>query len=147
MSKKIIKLAVLVPAALGALALTGVLIFNATRHFIVEHNEALVHSVAQSILPALLVNDTQQVDAVLNALENYPGIESAELVSAQGASIASYARSGNVLDPMSASFELASANDDPNQMHVMAPITFDSLIVANLHIGVNLWPTYLRIIT
>jgi EAL domain-containing protein (putative c-di-GMP-specific phosphodiesterase class I) len=32
-------------------------------------------------------------------------------------------------------------------MHVMAPITFDSLIVANLHIAVNLWPTYLRIIT
>ena len=147
MSKKIIKLAVLVPAALGALALAGVLIFNATRHFIVEHNEALVHSVAQSILPALLVNDTQQVNAVLKALENYPGIESAELVSAQGASIASYTRSGNVLDPMSASFELASANDDPNQMHVMAPITFDSLIVANLHIAVNLWPTYLRIIT
>jgi EAL domain-containing protein (putative c-di-GMP-specific phosphodiesterase class I) len=147
MSKKIIKLAVLVPAALGALALVGVLLFNAVRHFIVEHNEALVHSVALSILPALLVNDTQQVNAVLKALENYPGIESAELVSAQGASIASYARSGHALDPMSASFELASANDDPNQMHVMAPITFDSLIVANLHIAVNLWPTYLRIIT
>lgn len=147
MNKKMMKLAVFVPAALGALALAGVLLMSTVRHFIVEHNEALVHSVAQSILPALLVNDTQQVNAMLKALESHPGVESAELVTAQGASIASYARSGHVSNSVPGSFELASANDDPNQMHVMAPITFDSLIVANLHIAVNLWPTYLRIIT
>jgi EAL domain-containing protein (putative c-di-GMP-specific phosphodiesterase class I) len=147
MNKKIIKLAVVVPALLGALVIASVLTFNAVRHVIIEDNETLVHSVAQSILPALLVNDTQQVDALMKALESYPGIESAELISSQGASIASYARSGHSLDAMSTSFELASANEDPNAVHVMAPITFDSVIVANLHIAVNLWPAYLRIVT
>jgi EAL domain-containing protein (putative c-di-GMP-specific phosphodiesterase class I) len=93
------------------------------------------------------VNDTQQVEALVKALESYPGIESAELISSQGASIASYARSGQALDSMSTTFELASANDDPSAVHVMAPITFDSVIVANLHIAVNLWPAYLRIMT
>lgn len=147
MNKKIIKLAVVVPALLGALVIASVLTFNAVRHVIIEENEVLVHSVAQSILPALLVNDTQQVEALVKALESYPGIESAELISSQGASIASYARSGHALDPTSTSFELASANEDQNEVHVMAPITFDSVIVANLHIAVNLWPAYLRIMT
>lgn len=147
MSKKIIKLVVFVPALLGTLVLSSVLVFNAVRQSIIENNEALVHSVAQSILPALLVNDTQQVEALMKALEGYPGIESAELVSSVGAPIASYVKNGQTLDPAAASFELASAPDDPNHLHVMAPITFDSVIVANLHIAVNLWPTYLRIIT
>jgi hypothetical protein len=147
MSKKIIKLAVLVPAVLGTLVLSSVLVFNAVRQNIIEDNEALVHSVAQSILPALLVNDTQQVEALMKALEGYPGIQSAELISSVGAPIASYVKNGQALDPSTSSFELASATDDPNHVYVMAPITFDSVIVANLHIAVNLWPTYLRIIT
>jgi EAL domain-containing protein (putative c-di-GMP-specific phosphodiesterase class I) len=146
MNKKIMKLAVVVPALIATFVVICVLAFNAVRHFIIEENEVLVHSVAQSILPALLVNDTQQVEALMKALESYPGIESAELLSSEGASIASYARAGQ-LDPISTSFELASAVDAPHQAHVMAPITFDSLIVANLYIAVNLWPTYLRILT
>jgi EAL domain-containing protein (putative c-di-GMP-specific phosphodiesterase class I) len=145
MSKSFIKLAVIVPAAIGALVVASVLVFSAVRHSIIEDNEALVHSVAQSVLPALLVNDTQQVEAIIKALESYPGIQSVELISAQGAPIASYARAGQAQDAMGSSFELASAENDPNQVYVMAPITFDSLIVANLHIAVNLWPTYLRI--
>jgi EAL domain-containing protein (putative c-di-GMP-specific phosphodiesterase class I) len=147
MNKKIIKLAVFVPAILGTLVLASVLGFNAVRQVIIEDNEALVHSVAQSILPALLVNDTQQVEALMKQLEAYPGVQSAELISSVGAPIASYAKNGLTLDPTTSSFELASATDDPNQVYVMAPITFDSVIVANLHIAVNLWPTYLRIIT
>jgi EAL domain-containing protein (putative c-di-GMP-specific phosphodiesterase class I) len=147
MSKKIIKLAVVVPALLVTLMLSFVLAFNAVRHVIIEDNEALVHSVAQSILPALLVNDSQKVDALMKALEGYPGIQSAELISSVGAPIASYVKGGQTLDPMSSSFELASAADDPNRLYVTVPITFDSVIVANLHIAVNLWPTYLRIIT
>ncbi|WP_108359948.1 EAL domain-containing protein [Limnohabitans sp. Rim8] len=147
MSKKNMKLAVLVPAVLGTLVVISFLVFNAVRHCIIERNEVLVHSVAQNILPALLVNDTQQVQILMKALESYPGVESAELLSAEGASIASYAKAGKALEPMSASFELASAVSDPNQVHVMAPITFDSLIVANLHLSVNLWPIYLRIMT
>lgn len=145
MNKTIIKLAVTASAVIGTLVLTSVFAFNAVRHVIIEDNEALVHSVAQKILPALLANDTQQVETLLKGLESYPGVQSAELVSAQGAPIASFTRSGQQIDPSISSFELASADEDPNHLHVMAPLTFDSLIVANLHIAVNLWPTYLRI--
>jgi uncharacterized membrane protein affecting hemolysin expression len=145
MNKQKFKLAVVTTAVLGAIALISVLAFNVVRYKLIEDNEVLVHSVAQSILPALLVNDSTQVQAMMKALESYPGIESAELINADGASIASYAKADTSFDPMSSSFELASAGDDPNQLHVMAPITFDSLIVANLHIAVNLWPTYIRI--
>lgn len=147
MNKKFLKLAVFAPVLIATLVVISVLVFQVVRHILVEENEALVHSVAQSIFPALLVNDTQQVDAILKALESYPGVQAAELVSAEGASIASYARVGQHLDPLSSGFELASALDDPHQVHVMAPITFDSLIVANLHIAVNLWPIYVRLMT
>lgn len=147
MSKKFIKIAVLTPALIVALAVVSIFAFQGVRHILVEENEVLVHSVAQSILPALLINDTQQVEALMKALESYPGVQAAELVNAEGAPIASYARAGQHLDPLSPTFELASVADDSNQVHVMAPITFDSLIVANLHIAVNLWPIYLRIMT
>lgn len=145
MNKKFIKIAVLTPTLIAALVVVSVFAFQVVRHILVEENELLVHSVAQSILPALLINDTQQVEAMMKALESYPGVQTAELISAEGASIASYARAGEYLDPLSPTFELASAANDSNQVHVMAPITFDSLIVANLHIAVNLWPIYLRI--
>jgi EAL domain-containing protein (putative c-di-GMP-specific phosphodiesterase class I) len=145
MNKRFIKLAVIVTASVGALVLASVFVFSALRHVIVEKNELLVHSVAQSVLPALLVNDTQQVEAIIKALESYPGIQSVELISAQGEPIASYTRAGQAQDSIGASFELASAKNDSNQLYLMAPVTFDSLIVANLHIAVNLWPTYLRI--
>lgn len=144
MNKKI-KLAVLTAAVVGGLVLISVLIFGLVRHKLIQDNEALVHSVAQSILPALLVNDSTQVQALIKALESHPGIEFAELINSDGAPIATYARADKNFDPMSSSFELASSRDDSNQVHVMAPITFDSLIVANLHIAVNLWPTYIRI--
>lgn len=147
MDKKYLKFAVVLTAVIAATALISIFAFQTVRYFLVEENEALVHSVAQSILPALLVNDAQQVEAMMKALESYPGVQTAELVSAQGASIASYVKSGQPLDTLTSAFALASASglDDPNQLHVMAPITFDSLIVANLHIAVSLWPTYLRI--
>jgi EAL domain-containing protein (putative c-di-GMP-specific phosphodiesterase class I) len=145
MNKSIIKLAVIIATAIGTLVVASVLAFNAVRHAIIENNEVLVHTVAQSVLPALLANDTQQVEAIIKALESNPGIQSVELISAQGEPIANYARAGQAQDLMGGAFELASAESDPNQVYVMAPITFDSLIVANLHIAVNLWPTYLRI--
>ncbi len=146
MNRKLMKAAVITLAMLCALVTSFFLVFHAVRQAIIEDNEILGHAIAQSLLPALLVNDTQQVETLLKALESYPSIESAELVSAEGSTIAIYAKAAQPLDPMSASFELASAQNDPNQVHVMAPITFDGLIVANLHIAVNLWPTYLRII-
>jgi EAL domain-containing protein (putative c-di-GMP-specific phosphodiesterase class I) len=147
MNKKIVKLAFIVPVFIGSLVLASVLAINAVRHVIIEDNEHLVHTVAQSILPALLANDTQQVEALMKTLESYPGIQSAELISAQGVSIASYSRYDQSVDSSAVSFELASVEADPNQLHVMAPITFDSLIVANLHIAINLWPMYLKIMT
>ena len=61
MNKNFFKLAVVLPLVLAALVSTSILAFHAVRHVLVEENEALVHSVAQNILPALLVNDTQQV--------------------------------------------------------------------------------------
>jgi len=146
MNKKLMKLMAVVSASFCALVLLSFLAYNMVRNVLIEENEALVQSVAQSILPALLVNDTLQVEALLKALEKSPCIDSAELISAEGASIASYAKAGPSFESTYTAFELASAHEDPNQVHMVAPITFDSLIVANLHIAVNLWPTYLRII-
>lgn len=143
--KTIFKYVFVVAAAIAAGAAALILAFYFVRHSLIQENEALAHSVAQSILPALLVNDTQQVASVMKSLESYPGIQTAELISSGGASLASFARDGYVVDPSVQGFELASASEDPQQLHVMAPLTFDSLIVANLHIAVNLWPIYLRL--
>jgi EAL domain-containing protein (putative c-di-GMP-specific phosphodiesterase class I) len=142
--KRIFKLAFIGAAAFAAAVLALVLAFYLLRHTLIQENEALAHTVAQSILPALLVNDTEQVASVMKSLEGYPGVQTAELISSDGASLASFARDGRSIDPSIQGFELASVSDDPQQLHVMAPLTFDSLIVANLHIAVNLWPIYLR---
>jgi EAL domain-containing protein (putative c-di-GMP-specific phosphodiesterase class I) len=136
---------VFVAAALAALAVASIFTFYFLRHTLIQQNEELAHTVAQSILPALLVNDTQQVASVMKSLESYPGIQTAELISSEGASLASFSRDSHLIDPSIQGFELASASDDAQQLHVMAPLTFDSMIVANLHIAVNLWPIYLRI--
>ncbi|WP_310614638.1 EAL domain-containing protein [Limnohabitans sp.] len=145
MNKSFIRLAVIATTLIGSLVLISLLVFGAVRHVVIKGNERLVHSVAQSVLPALLVNDTQQVETIIKALAGYPNIQTVDLVSAQGEPIASYARAGSAHDLMGASFKLASAENDSNQVYLTAPITFDTLIVANLHIALNLWPTYLRI--
>jgi EAL domain-containing protein (putative c-di-GMP-specific phosphodiesterase class I) len=147
MNKKNFRWTVLLPALIGGLVVTAILAFQLVRHFLIEENEALVHTVAQSMLPALLVNDSHQIEAMMRALESYPGVQTAELVNAQGAALASYARGVDQSDAIAPVFALATALDDPNQLHVISPITFDSLVVANLHISVNLWPIYLRIMT
>lgn len=147
MNKKLFWWGVVLPVSTAAVVVLVVLLFGVVRNALIEDNEALAQSVAQSILPALLVNDTEQVASLMKALESYPGIEVAELISADGAPIASYAKSDKAFHPMSSAFELASSAEDSNQIHVSSPITFDSLIVANLHIAVNLWPIYMRIIS
>ena len=143
--KHIFRNALIGGAAVAAAVIALILAFHFLRHSLIQENEALAHSVAQSILPALLVNDTEQVASVMKSLETYPGIQTAELISSEGASLASFARDGHAIDPSGQGFELASTSEDPQKLHVMAPLTFDSLIVANLHIAVNLWPIYLRI--
>lgn len=146
--KKSIRLIFLVPTVALLIVAVCYLSFKAIEQSIIEENEVLVHSMAQSLLPALLVGDTQQVDNLLKTLESYPGIQSAELISGAGIPLASYARNGVGIDPARTEFALASADEglSSNGLHVMAPLTFDTQILANLHIAVNLWPAYLRII-
>ena len=146
--KNSIRLFLMVPTAALLIVAVCYLSFKAIEQSIIEENEVLVHSIAQSLLPALLVGDTQQVDNLLKTLESYPGIQSAELISGAGVPIASYARNGVGVDPAQADFALASADEglSGSGLHVTAPLTFDTQILANLHIAVNLWPAYLRII-
>jgi EAL domain-containing protein (putative c-di-GMP-specific phosphodiesterase class I) len=146
--KKPIRLFLMVPTVALLIVAVCYLSFKAIEQSIIEENEVLVHSTAQSLMPALLAGDTQQVDRLLKRLESYPGIQSAELVSGSGIPIASYVRNGDAMDSAQAQFALASADEgiDSNGLHVIAPLTFDTQILANLHIAVNLWPAYLRII-
>lgn len=114
--------------------------------YLIEQNEVMVQSVAQSLLPALLANDSNELASVLKALETNPAIERVELISAEGAPLASLARVGAQLDDLGPDFQLAAATDS-EQVQVAAPIAFDSLILANLHIAVNLWPAYMKVMT
>ena len=146
--KKSIRLFLMVPTVALLIVAVCYLSFKAIEQSIIEENEVLVHSMAQRLLPALLIGDTQQVDNLLKTLESYPGIQSAELVSGAGVPLASYARNGAGVGPAQEEFGLASADEglSGNGLHVMAPLTFDTQILANLHLAVNLWPAYLRII-
>lgn len=122
--------------------------FKLLEQSLVDESEALVHSVAQSLLPALLINDTEQVNSLLKSLQNYSIVQSADLINSAGAPIASFSRDGYLADPSQAQFELASAEEleGSGRLHVMAPITIDTQILANLHLSVNLWPAYMRIV-
>lgn len=146
--KKSIRVFLVVPTVALLIVASCYLGFKAIEQLIIEENEMLVHSMAQSLLPALLAGDTQQVEQLLKTLESHPSIQSAELISGAGVPLASYVRDGVVMDMEHTQFALASADDvaSGQQLHVMAPLTFDTQILANLHIAVNLWPTYLRII-
>lgn len=143
--KKFIRLFLLIPTVALLVAAVCYLSFKAIEQSIIEENEALVHGVAQSLMPALLAGDEQQVQTLLKNLEKNPGIQTAELISGSGIPLASYSRDGSTYELGQTQFALASAEDDM-RLHVMAPLTFDTQILANLHIAVNLWPAYLRII-
>lgn len=146
--KRSIRLFLLVPTVALLIAAVCYLSFKAIEQSIIEENETLVHSMAQSLMPALLAGNTQQVQELLKTLESHPGIQSAELISGSGIPLASYVRDGSGLDAGQTQFALASSEDalSGQQLHVMAPLTFDTQILANLHIAINLWPAYLRIV-
>lgn len=146
--KKSIRLFLMVPTVALLMAAVCYLSFKAIEQSIIEENEALVHNMAQSLLPMLLVGDTQRVERLLKTLEKHPGIQTAELISGAGVSLASYVRDGAGIDPSQTQFALASADEalGLNGLHVVAPLTFDTQILANLHIAVNVWPAYLHII-
>lgn len=146
--KKSIRLFLLVPTIAVLVAAACYLTFKAVEQTIIEENEALVHNMAQSLLPALLTDDKQQIDHLLRTLVSNPGIESAELISGVGVPLASYLREGLATDPSNMQFALASADEPAGryEQRVMAPLTFDTQILANLHVAINLWPAYLRVI-
>lgn len=146
--KKSIRLLLVAPTVALLIVAVCYLSFRAIEQLIIEENETLVHNMAQSLLPALLAGDSQQVEQLLKALETHPGIQSADLISGAGVPLASYVRDGSMMDVNQGQFALASAGEasESQHLHVMAPLTFDTQILANLHIAVNVWPVYLRII-
>ena len=146
--KRSIRLFLMVPTAALLIVAFCYLSFKVIEQSIIEENEAVVHNMAQNLLPALLAGDTQQVDSLLKSLESQPTVQTAELVSGAGVPLASYVRDGAAADPSQTQFALASADEALGAygLHVTAPLTFDTQILANLHIAVNLWPAYLRVI-
>jgi EAL domain-containing protein (putative c-di-GMP-specific phosphodiesterase class I) len=146
--KKSIRLFLLMLTVALLIAAACYLSFKAAEQSIIEENEAAVHNMAQSLLPALMVGDAQQIDSLLKTLASNPGIQSAELISGTGIPLAAYVREGIAVDPAQSQFALASAEGGRNayELRVVAPLTFDTQIFANLHVAVNLWPAYLRVI-
>jgi len=146
--KKSIRLCLIVPVVALLTAAVSYLSFKMIEQLIIEESKTVAHRMAQSLLPVLLAGDTQQVDRLLKTVESYPGVHTAELISGTGVSLASYVRDGVAVDPMHAQFVLASVDEalGAHGLHVTAPLTFDSQILANLHIAINLWSAYLRII-
>ena len=124
------------------LALGGLKVLE---HSVMDENQELVHAVAQDVRPALLMNDMQQVKALFENLSQYPGIETAELLSTEGAPMANYTRSDLVPDPLRQPDELALDHKNSvfvTQLNFALPLTFDTQRVAHLNIALNLWPAY-----
>ncbi len=109
------------------------------RSALIESKEQLAASFAQRILSALMLNDEQQVASLMKSLEGVPGVQVAELVANNGQTLASYSRSGLPVDyAQQAQFELATHLDD-NKLHIMVPVSFDTQIIANLYLSIDLW--------
>ncbi len=147
--KKSIRLFLSVPIVALLTIASGYLCFKAIEQSIIEDNKVLVHNMAQQLLPFLLADDTQKVERLLKTLENHPEIQTAELISGVGIPLASYVREGLVTDPISqAQFALTSSDEALGAygLHVAASLTFDTQMLASLHMTVNLWPAYLRMI-
>jgi hypothetical protein len=125
------------------LALAAILVcvfgFLNLRSALIESKEQLAASFAQRILSALMLNDEQQVASLMKSLEGVPGVQVAELVANNGQTLASYSRSGQPVDyAQQSQFELATHLDD-NRLHIMVPVSFDTQIIANLYLSIDLW--------
>lgn len=113
--------------------------FLQLRNALIESKEQLAVSFAQNILQALMRNDTQQVNALMKSLEGVVGVQLAELVASDGQTLASYSRTGQPVDvAQQAQFELATHLDD-SRLHIMVPVSFDTQIIANLYLSIDLW--------
>jgi EAL domain-containing protein (putative c-di-GMP-specific phosphodiesterase class I) len=109
------------------------------RTVLIESKEQIAASFAQRILGALMVNNEQEVAQLMKSLESVPGVQMAELVANDGHTLASYSRSGQPVDyAQQAQFELATSLDD-NKLHIMVPVAFDTQIIANLYLSIDLW--------
>lgn len=139
----------LIALTVAALIVTACcLAVNFLKQSIIEENEIAVHGMAQSLLPTLVLGDVHQIESLFNTLARDLGTQSAELVSGTGMPIASYRREGVEADTTLSQFALASVRGGMNayELRVVAPLTFDTQILANLHVTVNLWPAYLRLL-
>ncbi|PIT76518.1 EAL domain-containing protein [Limnohabitans sp. B9-3] len=127
-----------VALVVGAILVSG-FGFVYLRNALIESKEQLAASFAQRVLGALMANDAQQVAVLMKSLEDVPGVQVAELVAHNGQTLASYSRAGQPVDyAQQAQFELATHLDD-NQLHIMVPVSFDTQIIANLYLSVDLW--------
>jgi EAL domain-containing protein (putative c-di-GMP-specific phosphodiesterase class I) len=134
---------VLMALFITAFAFTAWLIVN-FKNILIQEKEALAVSFADAVLPALLLNDVDQVNAIMKTLEKYPGVQVAELVASDGRTVAAYARPGQSDNYYhQPQFELASSIDD-HRLHVMVPVSYDTQIVANLYLSIDLWAASAR---
>lgn len=131
------------PQSAIALVLVAILLFGFgfvnLRNALIDSKEQLAVSFSQRILHALMRNDAQQVAALMKSLEGVPGVQVAELVANNGETLASYSRAGQPVNlAQQAQFELATHLDD-NRLQIMVPVSFDTQIIANLYLSIDLW--------
>lgn len=131
--------------ALLALAIAAMLAFKASERLILAQQDEALELVAQELLEALMSNDAAQVSALMASLEKQQGIQMAELVNREGASLASFARPGHIADPHQP-FALASLDEASGQVLTTIPISFDGMVVANLHVLLSVWPAYKQVL-
>lgn len=144
--KKTCQRASLYALALLALAMAAMLVFKASERLILAHQvQTIQQTTAQELLGALMANDSAQLSARMASLEKQPGIQTAELVTRDGVSLASFIRPGQSVNPHSA-FALASFDEVPGQRFTTIPMRFDGMDVANLHVLLSVWPVYQQVL-
>lgn len=130
-----------------AVILTTCLCYKVVKQAVIENNELMVHELAQSMLPQLMAERDKSAN-LLKSLQSIPSIQRAELTSSSGLPLALYVRQGIAYEPNQDSLESSLLNNslDSFGLHVVAPLTFDTQIIANLHVILDLWPSYVNII-
>lgn len=121
--------------------------FKALQQSIVANNEALVTELAERVMPALMRDDKAEVAEIMKSFAQYPGVQVAELVGQEGANLATYVRDDMLrlqpAQPEAFALAFAASHD---ALHVMSPVTFDTQVVANLYLVIDVWPAYLRVL-
>lgn len=115
----------------------------------IQKSEEIADGLVQRVLPAMLVNDTHQVNALLERTQQIESIQSIHLVSADGSTLVSLTRhEDRMMAQNSESFELASVQEDEFALRRMeTPLIFDGHLIGSLSMSINLWPIYMQYIT